>query len=1183
MASGCFPVAGKPEALTKQYLIEPLLRLLGWSDDPSQEFHYAPEFSGGMDKKWEDLVLLQDHMPLIFVETKGLFEKELLTDRNVNELLNYMKEYNRKNKDRYRIDWGVLTNFRELYIFYVSDSEPFYSLSFRQYLSEVTTLEQLLSVEDIKHHGIDRFYSESMKERLGDAFLEDLKKWRLILANGFFLANPNLTIEQLKETSQQVLDRLIFIRMLETLGILPPNWLGNIFAQWQQGKNYLNKTFSEVMREQFAAIESLYDTELFLHKLCDDLSIGDDYLEEILKIQGPAKGNIHQKIGFAGQTSLDDKGIYGYNFSTLTFDIMGSAYERYLAHRITIKEQRVAIEETKELRRKEGTYYTPTYVVEHIIGLAIQPRLTQILEEARRLLAEYKFKEARQKISELSSFRILDPACGSGSFLIKAFEAIASCYSQFNTALNEASQKFLKERGLAETSEINFQAFMVDDVGERILLENLYGVDFDAQAVEVAKLNLWTKMLSVNPFLYRPEVGKKQKKLLPSLMTKIKCGNSLFSPIALSSNIASQMSATDIARLIEMRRKLWEAILEMSPAHSGNKTNQEIDALRRIFDSLSIEEAKLRSSLTDAVEEQLVADEKSYFKIEGDHYMELQGRPFAWQLEFPEVFFETGGEVKQNEGFDAVIGNPPHGAELTSEERRIVEEWYELGRGYKNTAFLFIERAHEILRLEAQLGLVIPKSLTFSQEWEKVRDFVSNRFALREIADISKAFKGVLLEQVVLTAKKGQPSESFIGIHLDESGASQETLIPTSLCQEMTAFPIHADSDCLKIYEKIKAKSAGRRFGSITQTCRGFPLQGKVTKKKSKDVEPVLRGDELKPYMIITPSSFVKKKEFEEEDEKVKMLREPKILSQNIVAHVLSPRDHLVIMAVVDGQGILNLDTAMNTLVVDAAFPIHYLCAIMNSKLASWFTYVFIYNKAVRTMHFDEYYINKIPVMPTVNSITKDLASASKKLHNLVPQLARIDVDFRHYIDNYPRIRDGKLDDYYTPVLHSEKKAMVDPILKGTVTNIFSRIDGEWLIVLADYESADHAHIEKREILRLRIQDREVRQFLCTAINWAEKRRSSGNILSVVLKTAIPRFSERLTENLEIMRKLSREYSAAIEKYEHLATEIEELERQINETIYSFYGLDAKEINSIEDMFGGESIVLSLFPKPRSI
>jgi len=161
----------------------------------------------------------------------------------------------------------------------------------------IDVLRQLLSAEGVKTDGAEHHYSESRKEILGELFLQDLKKWRIILANGYYEANRNLSVLQLKEVSQQILDRLIFIRMLETFRILPYNWLRGIYLRWKEGFIGLNDPFSEVIRSQFARIESLYDTDLFLPKLCDRIVIDDAFLSELMKVEEPFSGEIARKIG----------------------------------------------------------------------------------------------------------------------------------------------------------------------------------------------------------------------------------------------------------------------------------------------------------------------------------------------------------------------------------------------------------------------------------------------------------------------------------------------------------------------------------------------------------------------------------------------------------------------------------------------------------------------------------------------------------------------------------------------------------------------------------------------------------------------------------------------------------------------------------------------------------------------
>lgn len=89
---------------------------------------------------------------------------------------------------------------------------------------------------------------------------------------------------------------------------------------------------------------------------------------------------------------------------------------------------------------------------------------------------------------------------------------------------------------------------------------------------------------------------------------------------------------------------------------------------------------------------------------------------------------------------------------------------------------------------------------------------------------------------------------------------------------------------------------------------------------------------------------------------------QPKIISQRIVAHVKTPFDRIIIMATFDKKGYLTLDTVMNTILTNINYSYEYILAILNSRLAEWFYYWFVYNRTVRTMHFDEYYIGKLPI-----------------------------------------------------------------------------------------------------------------------------------------------------------------------------------------------------------------------------
>jgi len=137
-----------------------------------------------------------------------------------------------------------------------------------------------------------------------------------------------------------------------------------------------------------------------------------------------------------------------------------------------------------------------------------------------------------------------------------------------------------------------------------------------------------------------------------------------------------------------------------------------------------------------------------------------------------------------------------------------------------------------------------------------------------------------------------------------------------------------------------------------------LPWQQRVSDKGV----PIVRGRDIGRYCIKTLDTLIKLSKSDENDKNVTILRQLKIISQNIVAHVMNPNDHIIIMATLDTEGLLTLDTCMNTILTSQKYSSQYVLALLNSKLASWFYYWFIYNRAIRTMHFDSYYIGKLPV-----------------------------------------------------------------------------------------------------------------------------------------------------------------------------------------------------------------------------
>ncbi|MBI2303592.1 MAG: hypothetical protein HYU86_02450 [Chloroflexi bacterium] len=91
-------------------------------------------------------------------------------------------------------------------------------------------------------------------------------------------------------------------------------------------------------------------------------------------------------------------------------------------------------------------------------------------------------------------------------------------------------------------------------------------------------------------------------------------------------------------------------------------------------------------------------------------------------------------------------------------------------------------------------------------------------------------------------------------------------------------------------------------------------------------------------------------------------MSQPKVLTQRIVAHVLQPSDHIILMSALDKDGVLTLDTVENTVLTDQRFAYQFIVALLNSRFASWYAYKFVFSNAIRTMDFDDYYVGKLPL-----------------------------------------------------------------------------------------------------------------------------------------------------------------------------------------------------------------------------
>ena len=358
--------------------------------------------------------------------------------------------------------------------------------NYTQYLSTFEEIYSLFSKESVLKGSFDKF-AESERLKRGTAevdaeFLKEIESWREVLAKEIAIRNPKLSVRELNYAVQLTIDRIIFLRMCEDRGI----------EKYGQIQSLLNGTNTyHRLRQIFYHADDKYNSGLFdfrTDRLTPELTLDDKPLKEIFK-------NLYYPES-------------PYEFSVLGADILGHVYEQFLGKVIRLTEgHRAKVEEKPEVRKAGGVYYTPTYIVEYIVKNTVGK------------LCDGKTPK------QISSLRILDPACGSGSFLLGAYQYLLDFHRDW----------YQKDGPAKHTKEI-YQGYggqwhLTTQEKKRILLNNIYGVDIDPQAVEVTKLSLLLKVMEgENQDTLERQMKLFKERALPDLGSNIKCGNSLIGP-----------------------------------------------------------------------------------------------------------------------------------------------------------------------------------------------------------------------------------------------------------------------------------------------------------------------------------------------------------------------------------------------------------------------------------------------------------------------------------------------------------------------------------------------------------------------------------------------------------------------------------------------------------------------------
>jgi len=507
------------EAQLRREFIDPFFEELGW--DVTNKAGYAPAYKdvihedaikvGGATKA-PDYCFRIGGVRKFFLEAK----KPSIDIKADVEPAYQLRRYAWSAK----LPLSILTDFEEFAV-YDCQTRPKHIdsagtgrimyLTYKDYVGHWDQIANIFSKDAILKGSFDKFAVTTKGKRgtttVDTEFLAEIEKWREMLARIIALRNRSLSIRELNFAVQRTIDRILFLRMCEDRGIEDYGQLLKISAG--------DRTYPRLC-EIFERADQIYNSGLF------------HFTDEPGRPEPPDTLTLN--------LAIDDKDLKWilhhlyypqspYEFSVLPAEILGNVYEQFLGKVIQVSPaRRVNIEPKPEVKKAGGVYYTPAYIVDYIVKNTVGK------------LVEGKTPKQIEKL------KILDPACGSGSFLLGAYTYLLNYHRDWYVEHDPESWAKKKNPRIYQTSSPSSHCEERSDEAisnynltvtekKRILLNNIFGVDIDSQAVEVTKLSLLLKVLEgENSQTLENQYRLFHERALPDLGNNIKCGNSLIGP-----------------------------------------------------------------------------------------------------------------------------------------------------------------------------------------------------------------------------------------------------------------------------------------------------------------------------------------------------------------------------------------------------------------------------------------------------------------------------------------------------------------------------------------------------------------------------------------------------------------------------------------------------------------------------
>ena len=787
----------KEEEYQEGFVRDLFVNVLGYTLKPQPDYNFVLEKKTEADATKSDGAMLS--FPVGGGREGAVIGVIELKDTDTTELDSIEKQvfgYKHKHKN---CTYVITSNFEKLR-FYINDSidyEEFHLFHLTQ--NEFAILYLCLQQKNIENDVPLKMKQASVAEEEGvtKKLYAEYSSFKQRLFTNLAALNPQYNKLELFKKTQKLLDRFLFILFAEDRLLVPPNSVREILKQWEQLKELDSyEALYTRFKKYFGYLNKGHQGKQYdIYAYNGGLFADDEILDNI---------KVDDKILYEGT-----KGLSNYDFeSEVDVNILGHIFEHSLSE---IEEIQASISKgslsiSKGLqplanttqppeqvriskRKKDGVFYTPRYITKYIVENTVGELCRQKKLELKITDDEFAYRkrsDAREnKLKQLNSYRnwlleltICDPACGSGAFLNQALEYLIAEHKY----ADELRAKLLGEK------------IVMNDMETEILTHNLFGVDINEEAVEIARLSLW---------LRTAQKGRK----LSDLGKNIKCGNSLIDDPAVAGDKAfnwqkefptifrqKEKNTFHITFVTHYSRRSERMEKYKVPHKEGFWMNEEAELLVTGYIKDIVIENQFHvlayNICGDHVHMLIVAAEeelpeilrkikgkssqrfKEHLGIEKEEKFHLWAQKYSttW-LYTQEQYFntlqyiqnnrqkhelpfckglqpladtmlsteETAYAIEYNGGFDVVIGNPPYVRSETLDllQKNYFKKHFDSAIGQYDIYVLFYELAFNLLKSAGKLAYITPNKFLLGDYGVEIRKKLIRETKIEEILDIS--------------------------------------------------------------------------------------------------------------------------------------------------------------------------------------------------------------------------------------------------------------------------------------------------------------------------------------------------------------------------------------------------------------------------------------------------------------